>query len=180
MNAEQDHSYLPFELLSQGTKSWIHPQHLGEMIRVTGDGYRECLLGLAVDTDSGYCRKTKSKCRSKWPHCDETHTWHVVPTAECIKSRFKLISLSMLTKVRKTRTDGKTDGRTKSTTQNRQIGPTVEQITNFWLIATIYYAFWSNMGNGSIGGGGGGGGGGSLALEHTQLLLINAFNASLS
>ena len=50
--------------------------------------------------------------RSKWPNCDATQTRHVVPPTECIYQVSNWYLKACWRKVRKMRTDGRTDGRT--------------------------------------------------------------------
>ena len=50
--------------------------------------------------------------RSKWPNCDAIQTRHVMPPTECIYQVSNWYLKACWRKVRKTRTDGRTDGRT--------------------------------------------------------------------
>ena len=57
--------------------------------------------------------------RSKWPNCDATQTRHVVPPTECIYQVSNWYLKACWRKVRKTRTDGRTDGRTDRRTDGQ-------------------------------------------------------------
>ena len=57
--------------------------------------------------------------RSKWPNCDATQMRHVVPPIECIYQVSNWYLKACWRKVRKTRTDGRTDWRTDGHTLPR-------------------------------------------------------------